>query len=63
MTSTDAFQLSWCPTDFGWNREDERYKIEWFKGDVAPKCLDIVCSDEDMEIGEGLCFFFFILCF
>ena len=41
-------------TDFGWNLDDGKYKIKWCEGDVSPRCLDIVCTDEDMEIEEGV---------
>ena len=45
MTSVVALQTVWCPSDFGWKSEDGKYKIKWYNGEVAPRCLDIVCID------------------
>ena len=45
MTSVDALQLMWYPFDFGWKLDNGKYSIKWCDGEVAPKFLDIVCTD------------------
>ena len=53
MTSGDALQPVWCPSDFGWKLDDGKYTIKWYDGEVAPRCLDIVCTDGSTEDETG----------
>ena len=53
MTSVDALQPVWCPSDFGWKLDDGKYTIKWYDGEVAPRCLDIVCTDGTTEDETG----------
>ena len=49
MTSVDVLQPGWCPSYFGWKLDDGKYTIKWYDGEVAPRCLDIVCTDGSTE--------------
>ena len=41
--------LGIVPTHCGWILDGEnRYKINWFEGDMSPKCLDVYI-EEDSE--------------
>ena len=42
MISADALQPVWCPSDFVWKLDDGKYAIDYYDGEVAPRCLDIV---------------------
>ena len=53
MTSVDALQPVWCPSDFGWKLDDGKYTIKWYDGEVAPKCLDTACTDGSTEDETG----------
>ena len=55
MTSVDDLQIVWCPFDFGSKLDDRKYTIKQYDGEVAPRCLDIVCSaDGSTEAETGL---------
>ena len=49
MTSVDVLQPAWCPSYFGWKLDDGKYTIKWYDGEVAPRCLDIVCTNGSTE--------------
>ena len=49
MTSLDVLQPAWCPSYFGWKLDDGKYTIKWYDGEVAPRCLDIVCTNGSTE--------------
>ena len=49
MTSVDALQPVWCPSGFGWKLDDGKYTIKCHDREVAPRCLDIVCTDGSTE--------------
>ena len=53
MTSVDALQPVWWPSDFEWKLDDGKYTIKWYDGEVAPRCLDIVCTDGSTEDETG----------
>lgn len=44
-----------APTHSGWILDSEsRYKINWFEGDMSPRCLDVYTEEDDeAEILEG----------
>ena len=54
MTSVDALQIVWCPSDFGSKLDVRKYTIKWYDGEVAPRCLDIVCTDGSAEAETSL---------
>ena len=43
----------WCPSDFGWKLDERKYATKWYDGEVAPRCLGIVCPDESTEDETG----------
>lgn len=47
------FQPTLLPIHFGWILENDSYKIKWFEGDVAPRILDIVCSQDERTHNEN----------
>ena len=49
----DTLQPVWCPSDFGWKLDNEKYRIKWYNGEVAPRCFDIVCTDGSIEDETG----------
>ena len=49
MTLVDALQPVWCPSGFGWKLDDGKYTIKWHDGEVAPRCLNTVCTDGSTE--------------
>ena len=53
MTSVDALQPVWCPAEFGWKLDDGKQTIKWYDGKVAPRWLDIVCTDGSTEDETG----------
>ena len=53
MTSVDALQPVWCPSDFGWDLEDGKCTIKWNDGEVARRCLDTFCIDGSTEDETG----------
>ena len=53
MTSVDALQPVWCPSDFRWRLDDGKYTIKQYDEEVAPGCLDIVCTDGSSEDETG----------
>ena len=34
--SANAFKIPSLPENFGWNLIKEKYKLQWFEGDVSP---------------------------
>ena len=53
MTSVDTLQPVWWPFDFEWKLGDGKYTIKWHDGEVAPRFLDIVCTDGSTEDETG----------
>ena len=53
MTSVDALQPVWYPFDVGWKLDDGKYAVKWYDGEVAPRFLDIVCTDGSTEDKTG----------
>ena len=51
--SIDALQPVWCPSHFRWRLDDGKYTIKLYDGEVAPGCLDIVCTDGSSEDETG----------
>ena len=54
MISVDALQPVCCPSDFGWKLDNGKYPTQWYDREVAPRCLDIVCTDGSTEDETGL---------
>jgi len=54
LSSTQCNQSALSPLDFGWKQEDGCYRLQWFDGDISPKSLDVVCSEDDIfEESDG----------
>ena len=53
MLIFDALQPEWCLSDFGWKLDYGKYIIKWYDGQVAPRYLDIVCTDGSTEDETG----------
>lgn len=46
-SATQAEQNSLSPLLSGWKDEDDSYRILWVEGDISPKALDVLSSEED----------------
>ena len=45
MSSILPFPTELDPTDYGWQLEDNCYRIQWYNGESSPRTLEIVCED------------------
>ena len=61
MTSVDALQPLWCPSDFEWKLDDGKYTIKWYDGEVAPRSLYTVCTDGSTEDKTGWYYHWFLV--
>ena len=52
--ATEPLEPSMSPAEYGWVCEDDKYKIKWFHGEAAPRSLDIILDEADVEEDEEI---------